>query len=345
MHGTVKPKQTAETAKMAKAPDTPAGIFVGYLPMAWRHAGKFAAYYGLHYQEVKDEAEGALALIAAEWHEERKRKPENEHRTYASTTTWVNKKLYFHLLTYATRKQPRERNGSEEVMASRPAPERWYARLIRDIGADAKVIVETILLGPAELIEELTPRRKKVSPRAGGGAHERMAGLGRGPFQIRVGGNRAGPMTTSLADRIRDAMTAPPKRYQVRGVRWLDRVNGRGLLADDMGLGKTYQAIAYLALNPHLRPAIIECPATVKYNWQNELSRFAGVDAEVLEGRQRHGLTGDVWILNYDIMKFWLPKLLRKRPKAIIIDECHRIKTRRRSGPWPRGSWRPRARR
>lgn len=130
---------------------------------------------------------------------------------------------------------------------------------------------------------------------------------------------------TSLADAIRDAMTAEPKRYQVRGIRWMDRMEGRGLLADDMGLGKTYQTIAWLTLHPEVRPAVIICPATLKYNWQKELQRFAGLESQVIEGKSKHPLTGNIWILNYDIMKAWLPRLLKKHPKIIVPDECHKL--------------------
>lgn len=130
---------------------------------------------------------------------------------------------------------------------------------------------------------------------------------------------------TSLANAIRDVMTAEPKRYQVRGVRWLNRMEGRGLLADDMGTGKTYQTIAWLSLHPEIRPAVIICPATLKYNWQKELQRFAGLESQVIEGRSKYPLTGDIWILNYDIMKAWLPRLLKKHPKIIVPDECHKL--------------------
>lgn len=104
---------------------------------------------------------------------------------------------------------------------------------------------------------------------------------------------------------------------------------GRCLLADEMGLGKTLQVIMWLERNPHMRPAIIVCPASLKWNWENEIRKHTGKHAEVIEGRkspksrERMLRTNDVFIINYDILKSWLPWLLKLKPKAVIADEVH----------------------
>ncbi len=69
--------------------------------------------------------------------------------------------------------------------------------------------------------------------------------------------------------------------YQKNGYRWLKTldVNGfGGILADDMGLGKTIQVIALLQAEAEEHPesqSLIVCPASLVYNWENELKRFA----------------------------------------------------------------------
>ena len=69
--------------------------------------------------------------------------------------------------------------------------------------------------------------------------------------------------------------------YQKTGYRWLRTldVNGfGGILADDMGLGKTIQIIALLQAEAEAHPesqSLIVCPASLVYNWENELKRFA----------------------------------------------------------------------
>ena len=69
--------------------------------------------------------------------------------------------------------------------------------------------------------------------------------------------------------------------YQKTGFRWLktlDAYGFGGILADDMGLGKTIQVIALLADEALAHPesqSLIVCPASLVYNWENELRRFA----------------------------------------------------------------------
>lgn len=79
----------------------------------------------------------------------------------------------------------------------------------------------------------------------------------------------------------------PPERlahilrpYQVAGYHWLNylsEVGWGGILADDMGLGKTVQALSFLQYyqdtNQALR-AIVVCPTTLMFNWENEIKKF-----------------------------------------------------------------------
>lgn len=76
------------------------------------------------------------------------------------------------------------------------------------------------------------------------------------------------------------------RSYQKNGFLWLKtlRENGfGGILADDMGLGKTLQVISLLtaeqqemqAGEKELRRSLIVCPASLVYNWQKEITRFA----------------------------------------------------------------------
>ena len=68
--------------------------------------------------------------------------------------------------------------------------------------------------------------------------------------------------------------------YQTAGYQWLNYLNEvgwGGILADDMGLGKTVQALTmlqhYKTANGNLT-AIVVCPTTLIYNWQNEIKKF-----------------------------------------------------------------------
>jgi len=110
--------------------------------------------------------------------------------------------------------------------------------------------------------------------------------------------------------------------FQKLGVSYIDDRKGRALIGDEMGLGKTVQALAWLQLNPLIRPAVIVVPATVKLNWAIELGKWmrpGQSDVFVINGlpdpneedyqykfhqvdqadRDGHG---EIIIINYDIL-------------------------------------------
>lgn len=129
----------------------------------------------------------------------------------------------------------------------------------------------------------------------------------------------------SLRERIVAALHTTPRRFQVKGIRFIHHHAGRGLIADEMGLGKTLQAAGWLSLNYDARPAVIVCPATLKFNWQNELWNHTRLESEVASGMTPYDLDGDIWILNYDILAAWLPWLKKQNPLVFIPDECQKL--------------------
>ncbi|XEC33126.1 DEAD/DEAH box helicase [Streptomyces fradiae] len=99
------------------------------------------------------------------------------------------------------------------------------------------------------------------------------------------------------------ALAATLRDYQLRGLRWLDRMTSLGLggcLADDMGLGKT---ITLIALHLHRQaepatagPTLVVCPTSLMGNWQREIEKFApGTPVRRFHGATRSldGLTGE----------------------------------------------------
>jgi SWI/SNF-related matrix-associated actin-dependent regulator 1 of chromatin subfamily A len=116
-------------------------------------------------------------------------------------------------------------------------------------------------------------------------------------------------------------------KFQVRGVRFIEKLNGRALIGDDMGLGKTIQSIAWMVLHPEVRPVLIVCPASIKYNWQRELWVHAHLRSQVLEGSTPYDIRRDIVIINYDILHHWKKVLFKFKPQLFVVDECHYIKT------------------
>ena len=107
------------------------------------------------------------------------------------------------------------------------------------------------------------------------------------------------------------------RNYQEYGFQWLHALsdlNFGGILADDMGLGKTLQLITLLLARKEeyelVLPALIVCPASLVYNWEEEFKRFApqlktAVMAGPLSERksvlEKRGY--DVLITSYDLLK------------------------------------------
>jgi len=116
--------------------------------------------------------------------------------------------------------------------------------------------------------------------------------------------------------------------YQRDGVTFIETHKGRALIADEMGLGKTVQALAWLKLHPELYPIIVICPASLKYNWANEIKIWLkGIDYNIISGTKSYELVpSTIHIINFDLIPYWEIALKAINPKIIIIDEIHYIK-------------------
>lgn len=119
-----------------------------------------------------------------------------------------------------------------------------------------------------------------------------------------------------------------PMPYQKTGLSFLESMGGNGFIADEPGLGKTMQALSYLALHPDMRPAVVVCPASLKLNWQREAEMWleTGEHIEVINGGKIKALSGNIVIINYDILSKQLPVLTGYAPQVLIFDESHSIK-------------------
>jgi len=122
--------------------------------------------------------------------------------------------------------------------------------------------------------------------------------------------------------------------YQQVGIKRLQELNGRALLADDMGLGKTVQTIGWLTANQHIRPALIICPASLKEVWRKELRDWSHSDCLVHTGAEpkKDPLSIDTFraarihVVNYDIISTRITLFKSLGVRAVILDEAHGIK-------------------
>ncbi len=129
--------------------------------------------------------------------------------------------------------------------------------------------------------------------------------------------------------------------YQKTGYRWLrtlDEYGFGGILADDMGLGKTLQVITFLtAKKEEIEEgydafALIICPASLVYNWENELEKFAPhltkkvLAGDVKERKEALDEKLDVFIISYDTLRRDIVNYENKRFYCQIVDEAQFIK-------------------
>ena len=126
--------------------------------------------------------------------------------------------------------------------------------------------------------------------------------------------------------------------YQQSGFQWLNylrEVKWGGILADDMGLGKTIQALSFLhhlkQENGTLR-ALVVCPTTLLFNWQNEIQKFTpGLSFYVHHGSSRsreflrkHEI--DIIITTYGTLRSDIRQLVELSFDYVVLDESQAIK-------------------
>jgi SNF2 family DNA or RNA helicase len=134
------------------------------------------------------------------------------------------------------------------------------------------------------------------------------------------------------------AVNAALRVYQQKGYEWLRLLNeiGAGMfLADDMGLGKTLQTIcfvAHLLETNHLKKALIVCPASLLYNWQNELEKFAPSLVKLVyhgAGRNKQVFSDpatNIIITSYGTLRSEADSFLSHNFSVVVLDESHVIK-------------------
>ncbi len=134
---------------------------------------------------------------------------------------------------------------------------------------------------------------------------------------------------------VPDGLRTTLRPYQETGYRWLCTLASYGfggILADDMGLGKTVQMIALLAAYPGL--SCIVCPASLVYNWESELHRFAPeLETLILSGTQEERLaqlrsvsSHSICITSYDSLKRDVDAHRQNQYRFLVLDEAQYIK-------------------
>lgn len=130
------------------------------------------------------------------------------------------------------------------------------------------------------------------------------------------------------------------KPYQVHGVKWLKLLGAygfNGILADDMGLGKTLQIIALLENSTSDLPSLVVAPASLLFNWDDELKKFdSNLKTLLIHGPKEARLNSisniedyDIIITTYDYLRNDFEAYQALQFHYLIIDEAQYIKNQK----------------
>ncbi|MFH0702642.1 MAG: translation initiation factor IF-2 N-terminal domain-containing protein [bacterium] len=128
------------------------------------------------------------------------------------------------------------------------------------------------------------------------------------------------------------------REYQKKGFNWLWFLYSYGLngiLADDMGLGKTLQTLILIQKAKEkngMQPALVICPTSVVFNWEDEIDKFAPELSYLnLTGSARKDLfdkikSKDVIITSYALIRRDINELKKHSFRFVVLDESQNIK-------------------
>ncbi len=134
-------------------------------------------------------------------------------------------------------------------------------------------------------------------------------------------------------------MLAPILRpYQLSGFQWLNYLNDvqwGGILADDMGLGKTIQTLCflqYLKTTQGTLKALVVCPTTLMFNWENEIKKFTPELTYNIHHGSTRGRTdktfneAEIIITTYGTLRSDIKLFTEVNFDYVVLDESQAIK-------------------
>lgn len=135
---------------------------------------------------------------------------------------------------------------------------------------------------------------------------------------------------------IPEAYKGVLRDYQKEGYQWLSTLREygfNGILADDMGLGKTLQVIALLDSMQSDKPSLVVCPASLVYNWEEEVHKFSDtLKVTCIVGNESNRsaiiehLENELYVTSYDYMRRDYEKYESIGFNYVILDEGQAIK-------------------
>lgn len=140
---------------------------------------------------------------------------------------------------------------------------------------------------------------------------------------------RAENLTASSAtdaDLVIPGFGLTPYPFQKAGIAYAVK-NKRVFIADEMGVGKSLQSLGVIQLTQSF-PALIVCPASLKFNWKREAERCIPGRLVQIVGMSMGGFSrdADIVIVNYDVLGKFKERLMSVDWKMVVFDESHALK-------------------
>lgn len=126
-------------------------------------------------------------------------------------------------------------------------------------------------------------------------------------------------------------MKISPLPHQIEGIRYIEKCGGRLIIADEMGVGKTAQCLGAIKRNPSWGPSVVVTLSSVKGSWERTAVHGLGMAASICEGRNPPRLGSSIqdveslYIINYDILRHWVPFFKAVGVRTLIMDECQSL--------------------
>uniref|UniRef100_A0A0K2TFL3 SWI/SNF-related matrix-associated actin-dependent regulator of chromatin subfamily A-like protein 1 n=1 Tax=Lepeophtheirus salmonis TaxID=72036 RepID=A0A0K2TFL3_LEPSM len=137
-------------------------------------------------------------------------------------------------------------------------------------------------------------------------------------------------LENEMIARIEPTLFTSLMPFQLDGIRYSIKREGRVLIADDMGLGKTIQALGVASFYSEEWPLLIVAPSSVKFNWKSSVLRWipsVGESDIIICSSSRDTIRNEkIVVISYDLISRKCSDLEAKSFKVAIMDESHLLK-------------------
>jgi hypothetical protein len=107
--------------------------------------------------------------------------------------------------------------------------------------------------------------------------------------------------------------------------------NDSGMFIWSAGSGKSLGSQAWACAAGENHRTIVVTKSAVRHQWRDQAERYTEAQTAILDGQTPGPLPSKGFvILGYEILPFWTAEIIRWKPDSFILDESHKVKSRKR---------------